>query len=64
MIAHCPIVHRPVDKLFPKAKKLRLSGKCPSCTKEIKTDEFRDQLSVKEYTISGLCQDCQDMVFQ
>lgn len=24
---------------------------------------FRDSLSEKEYTISGLCQDCQDKVF-
>jgi hypothetical protein len=24
---------------------------------------FRDLLSAKEYTISGLCQDCQDEVF-
>ena len=25
--------------------------------------EFRDKLSYKEYTISGLCQKCQDGVF-
>ena len=25
--------------------------------------EFRDELSVKEYTISGACQKCQDKVF-
>ena len=25
--------------------------------------EFRDELSRKEYTISGLCQKCQDAVF-
>ena len=25
--------------------------------------EFRDELSVKEYRISGLCQKCQDGVF-
>jgi hypothetical protein len=25
--------------------------------------EFRDELSRKEYTISGLCQKCQDKVF-
>lgn len=24
---------------------------------------FRDELSEKEYTISGLCQECQDKVF-
>lgn len=26
--------------------------------------EFRDTLSVKEYGMSGLCQTCQDKVFQ
>lgn len=26
-------------------------------------DEFRDDLSRREYTISGLCQACQDEVF-
>ena len=31
------------------------------CGKEIK--KFKDQLSQKEYTISGLCQDCQDKFF-
>ena len=25
--------------------------------------EFRDELSRKEYTISGLCQKCQDSIF-
>ena len=25
--------------------------------------EFRDALSTKEYTISGLCQKCQDRIF-
>jgi len=25
---------------------------------------FRDELSAKEYYISGLCQDCQDEIFQ
>ncbi len=26
--------------------------------------EFRDQLSRKEYTISGMCQSCQDLAFR
>lgn len=26
-------------------------------------DKFRDELSRKEYTISGLCQKCQDSIF-
>jgi hypothetical protein len=36
-------------------------GKCPFCEKEI--TEFRDELSKKEWEISGLCQLCQDKTF-
>jgi hypothetical protein len=32
------------------------------CGAEV-TDNFRDELSRKEYTISGLCQSCQDSIF-
>jgi len=31
------------------------------CNKQIKG--FRDELSRKEYQLSGLCQECQDRVF-
>ena len=34
---------------------------CVFCGKP--ADKFRDQLSAKEYGISGLCQVCQDEVF-
>jgi hypothetical protein len=34
---------------------------CVSCGKA--ATEFRDQLSRKEYGISGLCQACQDEIF-
>lgn len=34
---------------------------CPFC--ENKVGEFRDDLSRKEYEISGLCQTCQDDFF-
>tara|TARA_R110002020_G_scaffold263052_1_gene477461 strand:- start:246 stop:509 length:264 start_codon:yes stop_codon:yes gene_type:complete len=33
----------------------------PSCDNS--ATSFRDELSRKEYTISGLCQSCQDSVF-
>jgi hypothetical protein len=36
-------------------------GLCPSCSKPVGT--FRDELSKKEFGISGLCQVCQDEVF-
>lgn len=36
-------------------------GRCPMCSEPI--TEFRDDLSRKEYGISGMCQKCQDDVF-
>jgi len=38
--------------------------KCPSCRKEIRgREDFRNEISWREYHISGLCQKCQDGVF-
>lgn len=36
-------------------------NKCTSCAGD--AQEFNDDLSRKEYSISGLCQKCQDEVF-
>lgn len=39
-------------------------GKCPFCGKKIDPKmEFRDELSMREHAVSGLCQKCQDGVF-
>ncbi len=38
-------------------------GLCPFCNKPIHAGEFRDEISVREYGISGLCQKCQDGMF-
>ncbi len=48
---------------FKKEVKAFEGGTCPFCGKKIKEDEFRDGLSKKEYKISGLCQNCQDEMF-
>ena len=37
--------------------------KCPICSCAINMTMFRDAESIREYTISGLCQHCQDSVF-
>lgn len=37
-------------------------GECPCCQKKI--GSFKDLQSEREYTISGLCQDCQDKNFE
>ena len=36
---------------------------CPLCGEKINTDDFKDELSLKEFTISGMCQKCQDKFF-
>ena len=38
-------------------------GFCATCGGEIDPEEFRDELSRREWTISGMCQKCQDEVF-
>lgn len=38
-------------------------GQCPTCGKAMMGAEFRDELSLKEAQISGMCQECQDAVF-
>lgn len=52
---------RPVDIIFPEERERRNQGKCPIC--EGDAGEFRDLLSRREFTISGMCQKCQDSVF-
>jgi len=58
---------RPVDLLFPGAERYQsikhgLCVKPPFGCGEDAT-EFRDEVSRKEYLISGKCQKCQDAVF-
>jgi hypothetical protein len=36
---------------------------CPLCTEKVDENEFRNEVFVKEFKSSGLCQECQDMVF-
>ncbi len=45
---------------FEKEVKLVEQNKCPFCKQPINNNEFKDELSRREYMISGLCQKCQD----
>jgi hypothetical protein len=54
---------RPADLVFPEKRKLIEEGRCPTCKGRIMAEDFRDDLSRKEYGISGMCQKCQDSVF-
>ena len=38
---------------------------CKSCGRKFDINtEFRDNISLKEYTLSGLCQSCQDQIWK
>ena len=38
-------------------------NECPRCGKAINQDDFVDELSKKEFKVSGTCQKCQDEIF-
>jgi|TARA_R100000482_G_C5045091_1_gene110111 hypothetical protein len=61
MRAQIPDLNKPVFKIFEQQRQDVLNGKCPTCRRDV--GEFRDEISAKEYLISGMCQPCQDDVF-
>lgn len=36
---------------------------CVFCHKKVTPESFRDALSLREFEISGICQECQDKIF-
>lgn len=50
-------------KTFPHYAERIDKGLCPFCEHPLDISEFRDQLSIDEAKISGLCQKCQDETF-
>ena len=42
---------------------LKDQGRCPFCSQHVVLDDFRDNISKREFQISGLCQACQDDVY-
>jgi len=59
-----PDITKPAFIILPDSRKAVLEDKCPTCRGDIKEVDFRDELSKKEYSISGMCQKCQDKVFR
>ncbi len=52
---------RPWAKLFPNGFENLKQGCCTTCGELIQG--FKNEISHKEYQISGMCQKCQDGVF-
>lgn len=59
------VPQRPADLLFPSRREAIARNLCVpepiGCGGP--ADEFDDELSRKEFAISGLCQGCQDAIF-
>jgi len=51
------------DAGFGEEVKKVKAGKCPFCNTMVDLSEFRDEISKKEFLISGICQKCQDEFF-
>ena len=56
-----PDLSKPIFALMPHLADRIMMGVCTYCA--ITLDDFRDELSAKEYSISGMCQTCQDKTF-
>lgn len=56
-------ISKVLNDLYDREKKI-INNLCVFCGKEVTPDSFRDRESLREYTISGLCQGCQDEVFK
>lgn len=53
-----------LEKLgFTEEMRLVENRQCPLCEAKINTNDFKDELSLKEFIISGMCQKCQDRIF-
>lgn len=53
-----------VKQFFPEMVDNFEKGLCSICGEKIQDNEFKDNLSKKEYKISGMCQKCQDKTFK
>jgi len=60
-----PELQKFVDAFAQKAFGRKMGeGKCVTCgSTKINPENFKDSLSLKEFGISGMCQECQDKTF-
>ena len=48
---------------FDKEVELVKTSRCPFCEQVVNVNELKDEISKKEFKISGLCQKCQYYMF-
>ena len=56
-----PEMKKAIKGMFPGAAQAIAEQKCPICLQPV--GEFKNALSRKEYSISGMCQVCQDTIW-
>ncbi len=52
---------RPIELIDPKHNLNKAQGICTTCGGKV--GQLKDALSLKEWSISGMCQKCQDATF-
>ena len=57
-----PDLSKPIFAMMPDLADRVMNNQCTFCAKAITA--FADELSAKEYSVSGMCQLCQDDIFQ
>ena len=56
--------HQVMQAKWVAPQSLPIVGVCKFCGRKFSVHEFRDKLSLTEFIISGLCQECQDNTFE
>ena len=57
-----PAIELAISRMSGKSREIQLaSALCMTCSGD--ATDFKDDLSRKEYSISGMCQACQDSIF-
>lgn len=52
-----------VKSFITKKFELKANGQCPRCECFVDVNSFRNEISKREFRLSGYCQECQDIVF-
>lgn len=58
-----PNIQEFILSIAPNAEGLRTGKSCSICSKPDPTKGLDDDLSVREFKISGMCKECQDEIF-
>ena len=59
-----PELEQTISAIFGINRKESIERKqCAICSSEVELDSFKDEISLKEFHISGMCQPCQNKIF-